>query len=230
MTQQESEGVAYRGARASNAATEAILGRRSIREGFTAEAVPIEVLEEIVACGLAAPSSKNAQPWRLHIVADRKLLTEMADTAAASEGADTYTPRDPLTGAPWPNWDSTVELSGDVLRDCAVGIFIENLGIFSRGRKTLAAVPTSHLVGSLVGYTFEVLGVGTAVENMWIAATALGLRGSFLGDIVIAEDTIREHLALKGDLVGVLALGYTQADPEWVKEINVGDPNKAVWH
>lgn len=230
MTETETGMPAYTGTRATNPATEAILGRRSVRDGFTGEPIPKTVLEEIVTCGLAAPSSKNAQPWRIHVVTDVDLLTEIADAAVASEGADTYTPRDPLTGEPWPNWDSTVELSGDLLRACGVGIFVENLGEFSRGRATLASVPTSHLMGSIVGYTFEILGVGMAIENMWIGATALGLRGSYLGDIVIAEDMIRERLGLQGDLVGVLALGYTTAQPEWLKHLDAKDGDRTVWH
>ena len=179
-------------------AIRAILDRRSVREGFTGREVPRDVLAAVVACGLAAPSSKNAQPWRLHVVSDRQVREEIATAAVAAEGADSYTPRDPVTGMPWPNWTSTVDLSAGVLRDCGAAIFVENLGEFSRGRGTLATVPRSHLVGSLVGYTFEVLGIGMAIENMWVAAAALGLGGSYLGDIVIVEELVRERLGLRG--------------------------------
>jgi len=54
---------------ASRVAIEAILTRRSVREGFTGQPIPRSVLAEIVRCGCAAPSAKNTQPWRFHVVA-----------------------------------------------------------------------------------------------------------------------------------------------------------------
>lgn len=211
-------------------AIQAILMRRSVREGYTGRQIPLPTLEQIVRCGLAAPSSKNAQPWRLHVAHSPALLAEIADAVLSCEGAARYVPNDPVSGEPWPHLSSSVAASADVLRASAAGIFVENRGLFSRGRQTLAAVSKAHLEGSLVGYTFEIVGIGAAVENMWVAATALGIQGAFLGDVVIAEEAIRERLSLAGDLVGVLTLGYaeTGAHPGEVKENQ--RRSQAVWH
>ncbi|MCF3593830.1 nitroreductase [Rhodobacteraceae bacterium LMO-12] len=51
---------------------QAMRGRRSIR-GFTADPVPRELLEEIIALANRAPSSMNTQPWHLHIVTGEPL-------------------------------------------------------------------------------------------------------------------------------------------------------------
>ena len=214
-----------------NPVTIAIASRRSVREGFSGEAIPEDVLCEIVRAGLAGPSSKHARPWQLHVVSDRVMLREIADTVESSEGAETYVPRDPSTGLPRSDWASTVAESADVLRHVSAGIFVENRGAFSNGRRTLAAVDRDHLVGSLVGYTFEVLGIGAAIENMWLAANALGVQGVYMGDVVIAEREIAQRLGLEVDLVGVLALGYSEAPvPLNRVSYDVNDPEHVVWH
>ncbi|MBF6619590.1 MAG: nitroreductase family protein [Patulibacter sp.] len=187
--------------------------RRSIRSGFSDRPVPASTIDRIVGCGLAAPSSKNAQPWRLHVVDRRPLLSALATAVAHAEGADQYVPIDPTTGRPRPNWQATVRESADVLASVPLGIFLENSGRFSDGRRTIATADPDVRENALVGYGLEMLGLGASVQSMWLAAEHEGLRGVFMGDVLIAEDAIREHLGMRGDLVGVLALGYSSAPP-----------------
>lgn len=194
-----------------NTVVEAILRRHSVREGFSRASVPVEVLEDILRCGLAAPSSKNARPWRFHVVTHRLRLDELAGMVERSEGIETYVPFDPETGRPRPGLSSTVIESAAVLRSVPAAVFVENTGTFSRGRQALVEATPEALAGSIVGYTLEVMGVGAAVQNMWIAAVAHGLSAVFMGDVLIAERKIRERLGIACDLVGVLALGYTAA-------------------
>ena len=52
---------------------EAIMTRRSIRR-FTSESVSEEFLTQILHAAMAAPSSKNEQPWVFVILDDRALL------------------------------------------------------------------------------------------------------------------------------------------------------------
>lgn len=51
---------------------EAIATRRSIR-GYKSDPVPRELLEEIIALALRAPSSMNTQPWHLHVLTGEPL-------------------------------------------------------------------------------------------------------------------------------------------------------------
>lgn len=191
---------------------EAILNRRSVRWGFDGEPISSTVVDRIVACGLSAPSSKNAQPWRIHVVDDRALLGEIADEVRAGHGRDSYVPIDPATGQSR-DWSSTVVESADVLAQVSLGLFVENNGAFSAGRRTVAAAEDAYRVNALVGYGFEMVGLGAAIQSMWLAAGDLGLAGVFMGDVLIAEDAIRERLGFVGDLVGVLALGHTTGTP-----------------
>lgn len=209
-----------------------ILRRRSVRDGYLQEPVDPELLSQVVRCGLAAPSSKNARPWRLHVVTAAALRHQIADRVSTAEGIDSYVPADPRTGQAHAEWSSTVLESADVLRQAPAAIFIENRGVFSGGRVTLAAAPSAYVADSLTGYGFECIGIGTVVENMWIAANALGLAASFAGDVVIAESSIQEVLGFTGDLMGVLMLGRSEAVPPPARlspaSTQVDDP--VVWH
>lgn len=196
----------------ANVVVDTILARRSVRVGYDrARSVPEDVLDLVVRCGLAAPSSKNAQPWRFHVVTSLELLASIADAMEVAPGLEDYVPHDPRTGMPYEHWSSTVVESADVLRLVPAAIVVENRGVFSGGRGTLRGAGPEALAGALEGYSFECVGIGTAVENMWIAALSLGLSVSFAGDVVIAEGTVSSLLGLEGDLIGVLALGYSDA-------------------
>lgn len=219
------------GPEGSTETTRLILSRRSVREGYSDRSISNEAVTEIVRCGLSSPSSKNARPWRLHVVDDRALLAEIADTVTHADGADTYVPRDPVTGLIRKDWPSSVAESAATLASVPLAIFIENLGAFSKGRATLASVPRDNLRGSLVAFTFEVLGIGTATMNMWLAANALGIKASFMGDICVAETEIARRLGIEQDLIGVLAMGYSDEPPSAHRvHYDVTDEARVVWH
>jgi len=209
----------------------AMLARRSVREGFDRRPIPDSVIVEIVRCGLAAPSSKNAQPWRMHVVTDLATLGRLAEAVEHAEGADEYVPHDPSTGRPRATYVSTVRESAQVLSEVSAAIFIENRGLFSNGRSALVNATRAALAGSLVGYGLEMIGIGAAIENMWLAAEALDVRVAFMGDVVIAEDDIRRALGIVGDLVGVLALGFSDVPMAARRQrLDERDAERVVWH
>lgn len=214
--------------------TELILSRRSARDGFAALSVDLAAVELIVRCGLAAPSSKSARPWAFHVVTSRALIEHAADAMRSAEDADSYVPFDPITGAIRPDWASTVRESADLLAAAPVAVFVENRGPFSRGRTILLDAIRDRRIGSLVAYTFEVLGVGAAVENMWLAAESAGLVATFMGDVVVAEKAINRQLGIQGDLVGALAFGHpleSHAGSPNVKRHTEGEAEQTVtWH
>lgn len=198
----------------SDAVVQAILARRSIRFGFERDkTVSSDVLQAVTDCGNAAPSSKNARPWRLHVVTNTALLDRIAVFMEQSPDLHSYVPHDPRTGDPHPHWSSTVLESAAVLRRVPVAIAIENRGVFSGGRAALRAATPDALAGSLAGYAFECVGIGAALENMWISAVSFGLSASFVGDVAIAEASVSELLGFQGDLIGMLCLGYSSAQP-----------------
>lgn len=57
----------------ANPVIETIMARRSIRK-YTDEAVPRELLDKIVECGINAPNGMNAQQWEVRIVDNAEWL------------------------------------------------------------------------------------------------------------------------------------------------------------
>lgn len=199
---------------------EAIHRRRSMRDGFSDRPVSREVLEKIAACGLAAPSSKSARPWRFHLVNSKALLSRLADLVLTADDADTYVPWDPQTGRPRPEYVSTVAESAEALRAAGAAVFIENRGVFTAHRRALVEADVDARASSIMGYTLEVLGIGAAIQNLWLAAEASGLRGVFMGDVLIAEAEFRDLMGIDNDLMGVFIMGHPaspEAVPSWPK-------------
>jgi nitroreductase len=167
----------------------------------------------------------------MHVVTDRATLAGLADAVEKAQDADEYVPHDPATGRPHPAYVSTVRESAQVLREVAAAIFLENRGLFSNGRAGLIGAARPALAGSLVGFGLEMIGIGAAIENMWLAAEALGVRVAFMGDVVIAEDNICAALGIAGELAGVLALGFSDVPlPPRRQQLDEQDAEHVVWH
>lgn len=73
----------------SNPVIETILSRRSIRN-YKEQAVPHELLEEIVKCGINAPNGMNAQQWEVRVVESKEWLDNA--TAAFKKGVKADSP------------------------------------------------------------------------------------------------------------------------------------------
>jgi nitroreductase len=185
-----------------------ICGRRSVRSGYNDRTIPRLTLERIVLCGLAAPCSKRATPWRFTVVTDRRRLADLAVAVKTAPGVDDYVPHDPRTGLARPELGSTVIESANVLAEVAAGVFIENAGPFSGGRRALLNADPSSRELAMIGFELELAGLGAALENMWLAAIAEGLSAAFMGDVGVAEPAIKLELGIRGDLLGVLVVGY----------------------
>jgi nitroreductase len=130
----------------------------------------------------------------------------VAAAMLSSERLTEYVPTDPGTGAALAGFDSSVAESARVIEEAPCALFIENIGPFSGGRVHLVSNPAT-LGEAIIGYGFELIGIGAAIENMLLAAHALGLAAVFIGDVLIAEAEVKELLGFEGDLVGVISLG-----------------------
>jgi len=209
-----------------------ILDRRSVRYGFTDVEIPQSIIDEIIDCGLSAPSSKNAKPWSLHVVRSRETLDDIADAMTATEEKQTFIPHDPITGQPRERFVSTVDESADVLREVSLAIFLENRGEFSVNRAAVAAAAAAAAMDDrtqqevLIGMGLEYVGLGACIENIWLAAESNGVRGAFIGDLLICEDYIKQRLSMIGDVVGAVALGYSDVEVQG-KPLN---RENVIWH
>lgn len=57
-------------------ALQAIHTRRSIRQ-YQDRPVPEELVRQVLAAAMSAPSARNARPWRFVVISDRELLSEV---------------------------------------------------------------------------------------------------------------------------------------------------------
>lgn len=203
-----------------------ICSRRSVRLGYDERPIPRAVLEQVVRCGLSAPCSKGAPPWRLTIVTDRQRLLGLARSVTSAPAAEVYVPHDPKTGRPRPGWESTVAESAAVLAAATAAVFIENTGPFSGGRRALLDADPLAREWAMTGFELELVGLGAALENMWLCALAGGLSAAFMGDVGVAEADIRRELGLEGDLLGVLVIGHAERKVD--SDRRVPDPSALV--
>ena len=69
-----------------------LLTRRSIR-AYKDEAVPREIMNTILKCGIYAPNGMNKQPWEIRVVDNPEILNGMTELYLA--GMDEDNPRNP---------------------------------------------------------------------------------------------------------------------------------------
>lgn len=72
-----------------NAVMENLLGRRSVR-AFKADALPMDLLQEIARAGTYAPSGQGRQTWKFTIVANQGKIQQLARAVATELGRENY--------------------------------------------------------------------------------------------------------------------------------------------
>lgn len=66
-----------------NAVIENMMARRSIRK-YKNEAVPREILDQIMECGINAPNGQNKQSWEVRVVDNPQVMEEIRNTMNAA--------------------------------------------------------------------------------------------------------------------------------------------------
>jgi nitroreductase len=136
-----------------NETIECILNRRSIRK-YLPQAVEEEKVNEILQCGLYAPSAMNKQSWHFTVVTNRAALNKISEQN-----------RKILLASPDEN-----------TRIRAQDSTFDNF----RG------APVAIIVSQDISDNFSIVNCANAVENMAIAAYALGLGSCYVASFRIA--------------------------------------------
>jgi nitroreductase len=178
---------------------QAIAARRSIRR-YESRAVPRPVIEQILRAGSLAPSSKNRQPWHFIVLsgsAREGFLKAMGQGLARER-------RQPLLPQSAP-FLSGAEYTLQVMRQAPVIIALVNpLGI-------PLGQPLSD--EERIYENCNAQSIGAAMENISLAAAALGLGSLWIGDSWFACRELEDYLQAQGTLNAVLALGYPAEAP-----------------
>jgi len=180
-------------------AYEAIAGRRSLRQ-LDARPVPRELIEKLLAVACVAPAPHHTRPWRfveLESVPSRQRL------AAAM-------------GVAWRR---------DLERD---GVAPEKIAaLLEKSRKQIEGAP-ALLLGCLVAeglrawpderrrraeWGMAQQSMGAALENIMVAAHALGLASYWISAPLYCADAVREALELPAayEAQALIAIGYAAA-------------------
>lgn len=189
-------------------AMQAIKDRRSIRK-FKPDAISEMDLHTILEAGIAAPSSKNRQPWHFTVVrGDAKEELARVMERGLNLEIKAHEPFLP---------DSMKFINGaftsvNVMREAPVVVLVSN----DLGRCTDFASNLS--VDERVAELCNVQSVAAAVENMLLAAQELGIGSLWICDIFFAYPELSEWMEKKnlshGMLVAALAFGYGDEAPK----------------
>ncbi|MBO5604486.1 MAG: nitroreductase family protein [Acidaminococcaceae bacterium] len=189
-------------------ALQAIKDRRSIRK-FKPDAISEMDLHTILEAGIAAPSSKNRQPWHFTVVRGdaKEELAQVMERGLNLE-IKAHEPFLP---------DSMKFINGaftsvNVMREAPVVVLVSN----DRGRCTDFAENLS--VDERVAELCNVQSVAAAVENMLLAAQEMGIGSLWICDVFFAYPELSEWMEKKnlshGMLVAALAFGYADEAPK----------------
>ena len=189
-------------------ALNAIKARRSIRK-FKSDPISEMDLHTILEAGIAAPSSKNRQPWHFTIVRG-SVKEELARVMERGLNLEVKA-HEPFLP------DSMKYINGafnsvNVIREAPVAVLVSN----ERGKGIDFTENLS--VDERVAEICNVQSVAAAIENMLLAANELGIGSLWICDIFFAYPEISEWLEKKnpghGMLVAAVAFGYAGEEPK----------------
>lgn len=172
----------------------AIENRRSIRQ-FKPDPVAAEVLEKILLAGTLAPSGKNKQPWQFYVVSEDKRADMVAEMQAGI---------DRLEGKGIPTGSARYTIKS--MSQAPVTIFVVN--------PTTNQPPYDWESFQSNADAVDTQSIGAAIQNMLLAAQALGLGTLWICDIFFAYDDLHTWLGTEGQMIAAISVGYPDQSPE----------------
>jgi len=186
-----------------------IKARRSVRE-FKPEPVPRADIDKMLDCARFAPSASNTQPWFFAVADDSADVAAMADSVAAAVGKVV---------------DGIDSPRGKKEMDAYAGYFT-----FFRDAPAIIAVfaaPYRALLGRLlkryapeigerIGAHASEQSVAAAIENLMLAAQALGYGSVWMTGPLFAKDELEEMIDPPDgyELAALVAVGRPTGTPD----------------
>lgn len=191
----------------------AVLARRSVR-AYTAQQVPDEALETILAVALRAPSGGNLQPWQIHVMRSAALEGLRARMRLKQASGQVEAPNHQVYPENlWEPYRSRRYANGEELYS-TIGIDRTD----RPGRQAQLA-QNFQLFGAPVGLFFVIdrrmgaaqwIDLGMVMQTVMLIAVELGLATCPQAAWALWPDTLRDLLKLDGTMVVAagMALGY----------------------
>jgi nitroreductase len=174
---------------------ELMMRRRSVREYDAEKSVSREAVEQMIAAALEAPTWKNSETGRYHVVMKDSLL--MADTAACL----------------WENNRKRVEGCGALI----VTSFVKNRSGFHRAEDG-SSQPDNEL-----GNGWGCYDLGLQNSYLLLKAAELGIDTLIMG--LREADELHRVLSIPDNetIVAVIAVGYRKSEPQRPRRKEIGE-------
>lgn len=176
-----------------NDVLEAIARRRSVRR-FEDRDVDDSLIRRLLEAANSAPSAHNQQSWRFIVVRGEKKAS-LAELVAA-RSADFPRPASVL-----------LRMASRTIAAAPVVVAVANSGELIRHGEELFNLRTGRVRDFF--RTMEIQSSAAAVENLLVAATALGLGAVWLGILFLIKDEVLASLEEpRGEFMAVVPVGY----------------------
>jgi nitroreductase len=168
---------------------EAIRTRRSKRK-WLPDAVPGEVIEQILEAGRWAPSAGNFQPWAFIVIQSAETKERIHKIAEESKNLSRI----------WAPYFREGRSRGYIvdLRNVPLGI-----AVFADPR---------HAPPHTGGEIGHIIGASLAAMNMWLAVHALGLGACYWSHMMPDKMKVILGVPHHWDFIGLLGIGYVDGD------------------
>jgi len=173
-----------------------IARRRSVRV-FEGRPVPPELLAALITAANQAPSAHNSQSWRFLVLGPERKRELAAFVSARS--AEFPRPTNVL-----------LRMGARTIASAPAVIAVANTGELMRHGAELFPIAGEHNRDFF--RTMEIQGSAAAVQNLLLAATALGLGAVWLGILYLMKDEVLALLGEpQGEFMAVIPVGYGAA-------------------
>jgi nitroreductase len=182
---------------------ELIRSRRSVRR-FSDRAVSHEDIGRLLEAARWAPSNHNRQPWRFIVLEDKQQINQLAETV--SQGLSEKMKSLPEVAA---QYTSQFKQYATFFANAPVLVVVLHKLPVSVSTSVLAGLKNPDLVSG------EPLSVAMAVQNLMLAAQALGLGTCVLTGPLLVQGALAGALDLPAghDLNCLVALGHPAESP-----------------
>ena len=196
---------------------QAVRQRRSIRQ-FLSKPVPEEMIREIIADSLWAPSWGNTQPWEIVVVTGEKLEAFKKKNMAALTAGKAFQTDVPMPQV-WPDayLNRYRSLGKSVLSSLAIARedkearhqhFVRMFGLFDAPAIILVNVDKA------LSLEYAMLDVGILLQTICLLAHDRGLGTCIMAAIVNYADIVRELFAIPENKTIVMGAILGWPDPE----------------
>jgi len=172
---------------------ELIKKRRTIRK-YKKKQIPKKILNKIIEAGRWAPSAENTQPWKFIILKEGEIKSNFIKKIKKEVYSEKF-----LTSA-----NVLLKRSIKIIEEAPIIILVYNTHTFLEKVKKLGKVYEKP------AYLSEIQSISAAIENMFLAATSLGIGMCWLNFPLLIKDEIEKFFKTKDELVAILTLGYPQ--------------------